>query len=214
MTEIFDKMKNSIENHKIISLKEAVEKFSLNFVPKVILESYKQDDLVYLVEEDAHFENFEIDKLFESDECIGIVFCKNLSASNNIIQEAMDYGPLVIVFGDVNAQNIYVSGGDVFFRGAVTAEKTLVCGVYNHGETHIKGEISAEVIISLDHSFNYEEENLKKGILVNNNLIYRSENLNEILDLLNEDLYDEEDEYFDTSLVLKLIKENHSVLRK
>jgi hypothetical protein len=205
-------------NLKKITWAEASEKYNLTFLPSYVPSIYNANDMIYVFEEDAHFEDLEVDEFFNPSEFIGVIFCKNLSATNNIIQQELDFGPLFIVLGNVTAQNVYVSGGMVYFRGAVTVNKTLVCGVYNHGETSIDGEISAEVIISYDHMFNHStykdgefHDNIIKGLLVH------KENLNELAPLLIDEAIVEEDEdyfYIDGALLLSSVRENKSLLKR
>lgn len=211
-------MTNSSKYFKKLSFSEAIEKYSIDFLPSYLTSYYNKEDLICIIEEDARFENLEIDNLFNSNEFIGVIFSKTLSATRNIIQQEMDYGPLFIVLGNTKATNIYVSGANVFFRGSVTVDQTLVCGVYNHGETNITGEINAEVIISYDHMFNHStykdgefHDNIIKGLFVH------KENLNEVASLLIDEVIVEEDEnyfYIEESALLSSIKENKSLLKK
>jgi hypothetical protein len=215
-------MITSIENLKKITWAEAIQKYDINeaiqksnihYIPS---DAYKADDLIYIVEEDAHFDNLEIDKLFWPDGFIGVIFCKNLSATTNIVQKDMDYGPLCIVLGNVTAQNVYFSGGTIYVRGNVTVNKTLVCGVYNHGETYIKGDITAEVLISLDHMFNrgnikeptiFVREYWRFNLEKDDNLLLLKEGI-----LVDEEEYDEL--YFDIEVIENLLFANESLLKK
>jgi hypothetical protein len=209
-------MKKSIDNFKRIPLFEAARIYKIDFLPYYLKDVYNEDDIICIAEEDAHFDELEVDSFFNSEEFIGVIFCKDLSAAGNIIQKDRECGPLFIVLGDVAAQNIYVSGSNVFFRGCVKADKTLVCGVYNHGVTAIKGEITAEVLVSLDHMFQYGEINIsaifikeywRHGLQKDDNYILLKEGI----------LVDDEESgelYFDKDLIFELVNKNESLLKK
>lgn len=153
------------EESNFMTFKSAVAQYDLGNFPDYILENYG-DKVICVFEKDVNAKSLEIDALFLSDSCSGVVFLKNLSVDGFFIQEETDYGPLVVVMGNFKAKNIFVGGGDCYFRGRVEADQTLVAGVYNHGELNISGIIEAELILSFDHSFTYVRKNIRKGIVL------------------------------------------------
>lgn len=148
-----------------MSFNAAIERYKLGHFPDYILEKY-ENQLVYVFENEVSTSSLEMDATFMAEPYYGAIFLKNLHAEGYIIQEETDYGPLIIVQGDIEAKNLFVSGGDCYFRGNVKIAQTLVAGVYNHGELTINGQIEADLILSFDHSFTYTPAHIKRGIVV------------------------------------------------
>ncbi len=101
-----------------MSFKAAIERYNLGHFPDYILEKYA-NELVYVFENEVSTSSLEMDATFMAEPYYGAIFLKNLHAEGYIIQEETDYGPLIIVQGDIEAKNLFVGGGDCYFRGNV-----------------------------------------------------------------------------------------------
>lgn len=106
-------------------------------------------------------DSLEIDDIDEMGGTI-ILFEKDLIIENALTQSNVDYGPTVIVKGNVSAKNIAFGGACIIIKGDVTVEQTMI-GIYNHGVINITGKVTAEYIISDDHCFSIYDKG-SKGI--------------------------------------------------
>jgi predicted DNA-binding WGR domain protein len=190
---------------------EALEKYNLHFLPDYIIEKQNNNSIL-IFEDDAHFESLEIDPYAATNKVDALFFLKDLTAKNYIIQKEMDYGPTVIVMGNVQAKNIWCSGGDIYFKGNVTAEQSLIAGVYNHGELSIDGDIQAELVLSQDHMFNYKT--ISKGVVVGIEVAYKEPDFQiyEAQDALAKK-YLEQGEYVDIGKIYNGVKKGESLLK-
>ena len=195
-------------NPKVLSVKDAIKKYKL-VVPDYILKNYDGD--VFVFENDINTESMDFDELFNTGNFCGAIFLKNLTATYELMQLEMDYGPLVIVLGDVKARNIFVSGGENYFHGDVTAEQTIVAGVYNHGSTLMEGIITCQLLISYDHFFEHKPKSLRVSHFLSDN----SEE--EPKDIVLDVFYAEEEGHSyidDTNIIIKAMREGISLLKK
>lgn len=197
-----------------MSFKAAIEQYKLGHFPDYILEKY-ENQLVYVFENEVHTSSLEMDVTFMTEPYYGAIFLKNLHAEGYIIQEETDYGPLIIVQGDIEAKNIFVSGGDCYFRGNVNVEQTLVAGVYNHGELTINGQIGADLILSFDHSFTYTPAHIKRGIVVGLQPSFEHPEFQvyDFRDVLEKKYYLPGEEVLNTDQVLKAMRKGQTLLK-
>lgn len=197
-----------------MSFKAAIERYKLGHFPDYILEKY-ENQLVYVFENEVYTSSLEMDVTFMSESCYGTIFLKNLHAEGYIIQEETDYGPLIIVQGDIKAKNIFVSGGDCYFRGNVNVAQTLVAGVYNHGELTINGQIEADLILSFDHSFTYTPAHIKRGIVVGlqPSIEHPEFQVYDFHDVLEKKYYLPGEEVLNTNQVLKAMRKGQTLLK-
>ncbi len=197
-----------------MSFKAAIDRYDLGRFPDYILEKYA-NELVYVFENDVNTSSLEMDATFMAEPCYGAIFLKNLYAKEYIIQEETDYGPLIIVLGDIEAKNIFVSGGDCYFRGNVNVAQTLIAGVYNHGELTINGQIEADLILSFDHSFTYSAAHIKRGIVVGLQPSFEQPEFQsyDFRDVLEKKYYLPGEEVLNTDQVLKAMRKGQSLLK-
>ncbi len=198
-----------------MSLHDAIARFELaGFLPHYLIEAHG-DRQIHVFEENVEYENLLADELAHGEFC-GALFRRNLTVTNFLHQAEMDYGPLLIVEGNVAAKNIFVSGGDIFFRGCVDVEQTFIAGVYNHGETNVDGEITAEVVFSSDHLFN-GVGNVKKGIVLGFDDSYVNPDfvVYEMVDVLESKyLIADYDDQLDQTHAIKAMQSGKSLLKK
>jgi hypothetical protein len=195
---------------RIISLNEALKQYKTPGVSEYMLEGLKGD--LYVFDEDAHFESLNLDELFYTEGRCGVLFRGNLTVDTYLIQPETDYGPFVLVLGNVIAKNIFMGGGYTRIEGNVTVEQTLFAGCYNHGMSDIDGIIAAEIILSQDHSFNFKAANVKKGIwLVDSDL--NDMPPHDPADVLNKGYWDKYDECLKSENIVKAIKKGQSIIK-
>lgn len=83
----------------------------------------------------------------ENDEPFaGIVVRGDLTVEGCLYNYEDDYGPFLLVTGDLTARSVATGGARICVRGALTAD--VVVGVYNHGCVEAKGALRARVVAS------------------------------------------------------------------
>lgn len=199
-----------MENSTVLTLQydEAIQKLDLTFLASYCEKIYDGEWLVF--NEDAHFNKLDLDTLAQKDRYsrYAILFEKDLVIDGALLQSETDTGPLVVIKGKVKAKNFFAGGGELYFRQGFFVEQTII-GVYNHGTTHIKGDIEAELIISDGHGFNFGSEQIKRGIQLGFNNSYRREPTDitsaiyEMEDVLNPKYYDRHNQAIKEKQILK-----------
>lgn len=199
----------TIDQARTMPLDEALEAYDMPKLMDYMLDGIDGD--IYIFEEDAHFESMDLDALFCTDDICGAYFMGKLTVDNYITQRELDYGPFVYVQGQVRAKNIYLGGGYIHFHGNVTVEQTIVAGTYNHGQSAFDGYINAEVIISMDHSFDYQSAKILSGILLMDNEVENDQLLTPEEVVLPPYWYEEE-ECLETDQIREAILQGTSIL--
>ncbi|MFI2434494.1 hypothetical protein [Streptomyces sp. NPDC018693] len=85
-----------------------------------------------------------------SDAFPGVVVDGDLTVSDRVVNGECDFGPFLLMRGDVRAKNIATAGSDVLIEGHLAVDQTIV-GTYNHGRTVIHGDTCAEVVYTEEH---------------------------------------------------------------
>ena len=184
-----------------LSYADSLKVFDLHFLTSYCADLYQGEWLVF--KEDVYCDTLDLDKLAENSKAI--LFEKDLFVKGAITQEQTDYGPLVVIKGNVKAQNIFVGGCELFFRGTVTVDQTII-GIYNHGTIHIAGDVKAELIVTDDHFFDFSTKQVKEG------LTYGFEQKGaDATDIFKTKFYDRYNESLDSSAILKAILQGKSI---
>jgi Leucine-rich repeat (LRR) protein len=76
----------------------------------------------------------------------GLIVRGNLTLAGCLSNYDDDYGPFLLVTGDLTAPSLATGGARVCALGAITCE--LIIGVYNHGCVEAKGPLRAHVVAS------------------------------------------------------------------
>ncbi|WP_158711423.1 hypothetical protein [Streptomyces xylophagus] len=84
------------------------------------------------------------------DMFLGVVVDGGLTVTDWITNWEWDFGPFLLVRGDVRAKNLATAGSEVLVEGDLDVTQTLA-GIYNHGHTVIKGDTRAEVVLTDQH---------------------------------------------------------------
>lgn len=82
---------------------------------------------------------------------LGLVVSGNLTIKGSVINRASDWGPPLIVGGDLKAKNVIGGGSEIIVLGSAQVANT-VYGHYNHGELRIDGDLKAKAWLNSDHS--------------------------------------------------------------
>jgi hypothetical protein len=123
-----------------------------------------------------------------------------------------------MVTGNMNAKNIAVGGQEIYVSGNLMIEEIL-CGSYNHGETIVKGDLSAAVLVQ-DDEYSFKVDGHKSiACLVN---VWEGDGVFQELPVdIHEVLIDEvfldmeeEEADFSFSTLVTVIKEERSALKK
>ncbi|WP_245237821.1 hypothetical protein [Paenibacillus etheri] len=118
----------------------------------------------------------------------------------------------------MNAKNIAVGGQEIYVSGNLMIEEIL-CGSYNHGETIVKGDLSAAVLVQ-DDEYSFKVDGHKSiACLVN---VWEGDGVFQELPvdihevLIDEVFLDMEEEEADFSFgtLVTVIKEERSALKK
>ena len=150
-----------LEGHKfkVISYKEAdkilgdfglegtdVELFDV--FDEVRFPEEKENNFFLLAEEDVTLEKFQMDIGNEEFGIAGIIFMKNLTVKQYIMEYDTDYSPMFAVLGDLKTKNISLGGNLFFVNGDVDCE--CIYGFYNQGELYVNGLLSTDLLIAKD----------------------------------------------------------------
>ncbi len=76
----------------------------------------------------------------------GLIVRGDLTLAGCLHNYEDDFGPFLLVTGDLNAQSLATGGARICALGAIRCD--LVIGVYNHGSVEAKGPLSARVVAS------------------------------------------------------------------
>lgn len=129
---------------------------------------YNQKELMFLlIDGDYNFERpldlFDVEAYFGLDTgyytLLNILITGNCTAGNICCGE-MDYGSGLIVLGDLTADNMVVSGQEIYVGGDLQVNG-LFWGDYNHGELVVMGEIHSKVFLATDYG--YDDERFKSN---------------------------------------------------
>ena len=86
----------------------------------------------------------------DNGQVVGVVADGNLTVRDWIINAEWDFGPFLLVRGNVRAENVATAGSEVIVQGDLEVGQTLA-GIYNHGRTVIAGNARAEVVVTSEH---------------------------------------------------------------
>jgi predicted DNA-binding WGR domain protein/Leucine-rich repeat (LRR) protein len=203
----------------IMSIAAARKKYNINFFPEYY-ENQVETTNIAVFEHNTYFKELEIDDFAEKQNVKALLFCKNVQAENYIFQEGSDYGPLVIVLGNVIAKNLHLRGSDIFIKGNVTVEQTFIPGDYNHGELTVEGTIQAQLLLGTDdHSFTYDINKIKNTIITglnstNPNIKHTEYYLRDVIEKKYFEDDEEESTWWDRDKVIKSLKKGESLLKK
>jgi len=159
-------MKNPFE---LISLADAMTRYHTH---QKIYED--EGDFNALIEPDSYFYvhegNLRVDEDFilDTDELAdaspdkwicGYIINGDLIVNGSVLNEEGDYGPALLVTGNVACRHFLIGGSAVTVEGNITAEEVVMLH-YNHGWMACGGMIKAPVFIADDFHFVPERKNI------------------------------------------------------
>lgn len=151
-------MGTCVNNVELLTMAEADQRFGV--VELFHQDGSDDDEEILVCTGDTHLANLPLD--FNSlgswaglrpefqDSFSGLVVDGNLTVDDWIINREWDFGPFLLVRGDVRAKNVATAGSEVLITGNLDVAQT-VAGIYNHGQIVIKGDTRAQVVFTEEH---------------------------------------------------------------
>ncbi|TYP73269.1 DUF4241 domain-containing protein [Paenibacillus methanolicus] len=137
--------------------------------------SYDTDRPAYflLMEEDAHLTHLDMEQFADCEERIGFriegyIFMSHLTVDQYMMAYDTDYSPPLVVFGNLQAKHIFLSGHSFYVGGNLQCE--CLYGFYNHGELIVSGQLEAGVVIARD--FQMWINQIRSNVLIADNCIH------------------------------------------
>ncbi|GAA3398114.1 hypothetical protein [Cryptosporangium minutisporangium] len=84
------------------------------------------------------------------DALSGVIVDGNLDVEGSVLNWESDFGPFLLVRGDLRAKDLGLGGSQVRIEGDLLAAQTLL-GYYNHGYIEVTGDTRAQVIVTEQH---------------------------------------------------------------
>ncbi len=104
----------------------------------------------------CHLESLRLDhsqtpwETLVSAELVGIVVDGDLTIDGNLINGEQDFGPGLIVLGDMKAHNIAIAGAPLFVQNSLNVTEVFH-GYYNHGSLIVRGGLRAKVFFASEY---------------------------------------------------------------
>jgi len=103
--------------------------------------------------------DLNLDAVRLAEKIAGIAIQGNLTVGGSIVNAEGDFGPFLVVQGDVQAQKLVAGGSEISLLGTTTIAQVVVAR-YNHGALNLE-KLVVPLCISDDHSTNISD---KSGI--------------------------------------------------
>lgn len=198
-------------DYNVITYKEAEKKYAIS--DYYSSGGPEPEDKVLVFEGDTVIDgNFELIQHEMPHEAWGYIVTGNLTVNGRILDGDMDYGPFLVVKGDLYADSITTAGAELFIIGNAFIKK-FIYTFYNHGTLEIDGDLKTKLVICSDHN------TIVKGkidaIVLNDNGSlegtpdFDEENWGEIL---KEDIIAED--YLDDDVIMEHIRKGKNFLTK
>ncbi|MDP9766046.1 MULTISPECIES: hypothetical protein [Deinococcus] len=88
-----------------------------------------------------------------------LVVFGDLILDGGLLNTDMDGGPVLLVQGNVKARNLISGGSDIIVMGNADISDVVFAN-YNHGYLEVKGQLSAGLLVMVDHSYDLEDLNV------------------------------------------------------
>lgn len=162
--------------------------------------------------------NLDWEQPFPQQKEVIIIFIEGNFTVDNLYNKETDGAIGLLVTGNLSAKNIAVGGQEIYVSGNLMIEEIL-CGSYNHGETIVKGDLSAAVLVQ-DDEYSFKVVGHKSiACLVN---VWEGDGVFQELpvdihEVLIDEVFldmDEDEEDFSFATLVNVIKEGRSALKK
>ncbi|ETT46064.1 hypothetical protein BSK66_02440 [Paenibacillus odorifer] len=162
--------------------------------------------------------NLDWEQPFPQQKEVIIIFIEGNFTVDNLYNKETDGAIGLLVTGNLSAKNIAVGGQEIYVSGNLMIEEIL-CGSFNHGETIVKGDLSAAVLVQ-DDEYSFKVDGHKSiACLVN---VWEGDGVFQRLpvdihEVLIDEVFldmDEDEEDFSFATLVNVIKEGRSALKK
>ncbi|WP_155593813.1 hypothetical protein [Lysinibacillus cavernae] len=149
-----------------------------------------------------------------------IIFINGNLTIDNLYNTETDGAIGLLVMGNLTAKNIAVGGQEIYVHGDLSVEDIL-CGSYNHGETIVKGNLQATVLVQ-DDEYHFTVNGQKSiqcivnvwhgdGVFQGLPIFIQDVLIDEVFLDMDED-EDEDDIGFSFATLVSILKEGRSAL--
>ncbi|WP_139990900.1 hypothetical protein [Paenibacillus paridis] len=161
--------------------------------------------------------NLDWEQPFPQQKEVIIIFIDGNCTVDQLYNKETDGAIGLMVIGHLSAKNIAVGGQEIYVSGNLMIEEIL-CGSYNHGETIVKGDLSAAVLVQ-DDEYSFKVDGQKSiACLVN---VWEGDGVFQELpvdihEVLIDEVFldmDEEDTGFSFCTLVNVIVEGRSALK-
>ncbi|WP_238187571.1 hypothetical protein [Paenibacillus sp. L3-i20] len=205
---------------KFIPIAQLADKFPEGSWWAKFYQDFSDEQLAAYYEGDLTLPSLNLDweEHFPHHKEVIIIFIDGNFTVGNLYNKETDGAIGLMVIGNLSAKNIAVGGQEIYVSGNMMIEEIL-CGSYNHGETIVKGDLNATVLVQ-DDQYKVKVDGTKSiACLVN---VWEGDGiLHELPVDIHEVLIDEvfldmeeEDVDFSFDTLVSVIKEGRSVIKK
>ncbi len=173
-----------------------------------------QEGSEYMVfEHNCEFsEDIIMDDLCALNGVEGMIFKKNLILNGSIFQDEIDFGPDLLVMGNLTVTSINKGGSNFLVKGDLNAKQTIY-GYYNHGKLTVEGKTKAEVVFAEDHHMIFK--GAVNALVINTGTIEGAETDFYTTEPLVPELIQEDNEHYSESeLLCEYIQTGKSIIKK
>jgi Leucine-rich repeat (LRR) protein len=151
-----------MSHYKIITQKEAIERFQLsNYIQGI----EEDDDKYLLLEGNVEItQDVNLYELCSPVDARGLIIDGNLTLTGILYQPDSDFGESLFITGDLRAKSIHKGGAEFYIKGNLIVEQTIY-GYYNHGTLIVEGNTEATTIFAEDHYFQFGGD--VQGLVIN-----------------------------------------------
>lgn len=205
---------------QFIPIRQLADKFPEGSWWAKFYQDFSDEQLAAYYEGDLTLPSLNLDweEPFPQQKEVIIIFIDGNFTVDNLYNKETDGAIGLMVTGNMSAKNIAVGGQEIYVSGNLMIQEIL-CGSYNHGETIVKGDLSAAVLVQ-DDEYNLKVDGQKSIACIVN--VWEGDGVFQELPVgIHEVLVDEvfldmeeEDSSFSFVTLVTLIEEGRSPLKK
>ena len=134
-----------------LSIYEAAERYRLTERFGGVSEAHDTRE-VLVHTGDHHLDgDLRLDRMGLFEEFQGLIVDGDLELAGSVVNAEGDFGPFLLVTGDLKTRHLVAGGSEIRVEGDVRADG-LVLGHYNHGTLSALGRVSARLLMNDDHA--------------------------------------------------------------